>query len=349
VTDVLGTEDPRFTLPRLPQLPRDVRWVASAAALVLAVGVLTAVRGLPPRTTLVVAADGVLRVRADGHQEKVALPPGLAPVRLLRIPHATVLLVRPPGRATGGRALLLQDISDGLRDLGPADALAPDARADRVWLVRGSASRELQAFDGTGRRRGTRHAATTHDLLLVTPDGVLDDEVVLPGGSTPTLRADDGRVVRRLDGPVQVLDVVGPRLLVTTGACLDSCTTKVWDVRDGSSGEAPLDAGLLVVDGALSADGRSAALLARSAAAGQEMDGDRGEAVLLRGRLDGNEPRSAVVFGGCTLRACRVTWSGDTVYASVDLQPGTLLTWAATGAPRQLGLAVPDVVDLAGL
>lgn len=355
MTDVLGTEDPRWGRPALwTALPAGVRRLAAAAALVLAAGVLTVVRGLPDQPVLLVAADDVVALRPDGRAVPVALPPGLAPVRLLRLGDATVVLARPPMGRTGGRALLLRSPSDGVRDLGPADALAPDSRGDRVWLVRDGSPKRLAAFDARGRARGTRRAVDPHDLLLVTPDGLLDDEVVVPGGSTPTLRSDTGQVLRRLPGPVQVLDVAGPRVLVTDGTCQDGCTARVWDVRACGpracpGGAAPLDAGVVVLDGALSADGRSVALAGREAAAGAARDGDRGQAVLLRGPLDGNEPHTAVVRGGCSLLSCQVAWHGTDVYASVDLVPGTLLRWGAVGRPERVRLTVPSVVDLAGL
>lgn len=366
MSDVLGTEDARFTLPlpawtsRWPggagamwALPLPLRLIAGAAAGVLSLGVLTVVQAQPSAPTLVVAAAGLERLRADGVVDPVRLPAGQDPARLLRLAHATLVLTRPPNHAFGGWAFLLPDGSTQLRRLGPADQLAPDSRGDRVWLVRGAAVRSLQAYDGSGRHIESRSARSEHDLLLVTPDGVLDDEVVTPGGTTPTLRSDSGRVLRRWGGPVQVLDIVGPRLLVVMGNCLDGCTAQVWDVRLGAADppSAPLDAGLVLLDGALSPDGRSVALAARSASAGAAMDGPNGQAVLLRGRLavgaSGGEPWSTLVDGGCTLLACHVAWSGDTVYASTDLSPGGFVRWDASGRVTRLSLRVPGVVDLA--
>ncbi len=363
MSDVLGTGDSHFSLPRfawlsrwsraLRGLPLPTRLVAGAAAGVLGLGVLTVVQVQPSAATLVVAAAGLQRLRADGAVDPVPLPAGQDPARLLRLAHATVVLTRPPNLAFGGWAFLLPDDSTELRRLGPADQLAPDSRGDRVWLVRGAAIRFLEAYDGSGRHVESRSARCEHDLLLVTPAGVLDDEVVNPGGTTPTLRSDSGQVLRRWGGPVQVLDVVGPRLLVLTGSCLDGCSAQVWDVRRGASDPptAPLDGGLVVFDGALSRDGRSVALAARVASVGAATEGPDGQTILLRGRLDvdggAGEPLSAVVEGGCTLLACHVAWSGDTVYASTDLSPGGLLRWDASGRVERLPLRVPAVVDLA--
>lgn len=351
MSDVLGPEDPRFALPRL-DLPASARRVALAAAVVLLAGVLAAVRGPGAAPVLLVASGsgggGLVALRPGGARLPVALPAGLAPVRLLRLRDATVVLARPPMGLTGGRALLLRRPGSGVRDLGPADAVVPDARADRVWLVRDGSPKRLAAFDASGRARGARRVADPHDLLLVTPDGVLDDEVVEPGGSTPTLRSDAGRVLRRLPGPVQVLDVAGPRLLVLDGTCLDTCTVRTWDVRTCAGarcpgGAAPLDAGLLPLDGALSPDGRSVALAAQVLAP----QGPGG--VLLRGPLDGGEPRAARVAGRCTLRTCLVAWRGADVYAGLDLTAATLLRWRPGQSPEPVPARVPAVVDLAGL
>lgn len=353
MSDVLGPEDPRFALPRL-DLPASARRVALAAAVVLLAGVLAAVRGPGAAPVLLVASGssdaGLVALRPGGGLLAVALPGGLAPVRLLRLRDATVVLARPPMSLTGGRALLLRRPGSGVRDLGPADAAVPDARGDRVWLVRDGSPKRLTAFDASGRERGARRVADPHDLLLVTPDGVLDDEVVVPGGSTPTLRSDAGRVLRRLPGPVQVLDVAGPRLLVLDGTCSDACTVRAWDVRTCTDarcpgGAAPLDAGLAPLAGALSPDGRSVALAAQAAVTGAVA----GAAVLLRGPLDGGEPRAALVPGRCTLRSCEVAWRGADVYAGLDLSAGALLRWRPGGVPARLDGRVPAVVDLAGL
>ena len=355
MSDVLGLPDrpQRRGGPALPTVPLATRRVALVAAAMLAAGVL-AVRhhqgdvSAPP--ALLVAAAQLARVDVAGHAEAVALPGTGDPARLLRLPHATVLLTRPAGRIDGGQALLLRDGDDALRVLGPADTLAPDSRDDRVWLVRRTGDRQsLTAYDASGSRRGRRGVTNSHDLFLVTPQGVLDDEVEMPGGSTPTLRDDAGRVLRRLPGPVTVLDTGGPRVLATQGNCLQGCSVVAWDVRDGSSRVAPLDAGLAVLDGALSADGRSVALAARSGTAGDDPVGSTGQAVLLRGSLDGGEPLTRTVRGGCTLLACHVAFSGTTVWASVDRTPGRLVRWRAGEDPRPITLQVPDVEDLAGL
>ncbi len=346
MTDVLGTEDARSYLPALS---RRERWTALAVAAVLGLGVVTAVRGVPAEPTLLVAADELLRVRTDGVREQLRLPVGQRPAKLLRLSGATVLLTRPPGRADGGSALLVRDDESSVETLGDADTVVPDSRGDRVWLVSGTAPRTLTAYDGRGRRLQERKAMVAADLLMVTPAGVLGDEVGRPGGSTPTLRRDDGSLLRALDGPVRVYDVAGPRMLVTAGNCLTGCTAQVWDVRDDSRRSAPLAAGLVVLDGALSTDGRSVALAARSTDAGNDLDGDNGQAVLLRGALDGAQPWQQTVTGGCTLLACRVTWSGDSVYASVDRARGAFVRWGPEGAPRRFALQVPGVVDLAGL
>ena len=315
----------------------------------LAAGLLTVARGLPTPPAFLAAGTDLLRVHTDGTQEVVSLTVAERPARLLRLGSATVLLTRPPSTITGGSAYLLGDASATLTRLGPADTVVPDSRGDRVWLVRGSATKSLVAFDGRGRRVEQRTARTSHDLLMVTPHGVLDDEVGVPGGSTPTLRNDAGRVLRQLAGPVQVMDVVGPRILVTVGTCLDGCRVEMWDTRDGSSRSTQLDSGFVVLDGALSANGRSAALAARSSRAPNAPSGRDGQAVLLRGGLDGTALTTTRVDGACTLLACHVTWTGETVYASVDRFPGTLLEWRPGRAPRALRGRAPQVADLSGL
>ena len=350
--EVLGPPDrPRRAHgPRLPPVSLAARRVALAAATVLGVGMLAATHDQVPHPSLLVASTALARVDATGHVEPLALPGTGDPARLLRLSHATVLLTRPAGRIEGGQALLLPDGGDALRVLGPADSLVPDSREDRVWLVQRIGDQQaLTSYDGSGRAGERRTAATGNDLFLVTPEGVLDDEMELPGGSTPTLRDDAGLVLRRFPGPVTVLAVTGSRVLATQGNCLDGCSVLAWDVRDGGSRSAPLDAGLVVLEGALSADGRSVALAARSASAGQDPVGTTGQAVLLRGRLDGGEPVARTVRGGCTLLACHVTFSGSTVWASVDRSPGRLVRWRDGEEPLPIALQVPDVQALSGL
>lgn len=343
MTDVLGTpdEDPRS--PALA-LTRSERRLALAVAVLLLLGVTAVVRGLPPTPTLLVASQRLEQVLSDGTRLSVPLPDGLAPAALLPLPGATVALLRPPG-SRDGTAYLVTGRRE-LQRLGAADRLVPDTRGDRVWLARRtSGGQELTSYDGTGHPRGQRTALVAHDLLAVTPDGVLDDEVGRPGGSTPTLRADDGSVLRALPGPVQVLDVVGPRLLAVAGTCLQTCEARVWDLRDGSTTRSPLPSGLVVRQGALDPGGDGVLLAGRLATATQ-MSGSDGEAVLLRGRAGGTvTPRT--VTGSCTLLSCNVAWSHGRAYASVDASPGTFVTWDDGGAPQPWGLRIPSVVALA--